>query len=222
MCLVFLRGRTTLDFKCSFFVLLSLFRSCRRNSDFDLVMGAVGVVHSCPPYLGTHTQRARCRGVKCTADVTCDICKDWSVAQEEAFLKKRSYSGCRKSRSSGSALPTAPSTLPPSASASSEAGRPAPPSRPPTPPSEGRGHTGKLEGVPRIGSREVSSPPSHHSVGKKWGRGAARVLASGGASDLAASSLPGVGVVGSSCSQESFVLAAPSSVASSASAERGR
>ena len=31
---------------------------------------AVGDGHSCAPYLGTRTQRARCRGVKCTADVT--------------------------------------------------------------------------------------------------------------------------------------------------------
>ena len=63
------------------------------------------------------------RGVgvkKYTADVTCDICKDWSVVQWEAFLKKRSYSGRRKSCPSGSDLPIAPPTLPPSTSASSE------------------------------------------------------------------------------------------------------
>ena len=54
MCLVFLLRRTTLDFgKCSFFVLvLGLFRSYCKNSDFGLVLGAVGVGHSCPPYLG--------------------------------------------------------------------------------------------------------------------------------------------------------------------------
>ena len=39
----------------------------------------------------------------------------------------------------------------------------------------------------------------------KEGGGGVRVLASGGASDLAASSLPGVGVVGFSRSQESLV-----------------
>ena len=68
----------------------------------------------------------------------------------------------------------------------------------------------KFKGVPRVGSREVS-PPSCHSVG---GGG----LDSVGASDSAASSLPGVGVVGSSRSQESLVLADPSPVASSVSA----
>ena len=108
-----------------------------------------------PLFKDLHPTCARCRGVKCTADVTCDICKGWSVAQWEEFLKKkRSYSWRCKSHPSGSALPTAPPTLPPSASASSEVGHPAPSPRPPTPPSEGRGRTGESEGVPRAGSRE--------------------------------------------------------------------
>ena len=47
-----------------------------------------------------------------------------------------------------------------------------------------------------------------------------RVLASGDAYDSAASSFTGVGVAGPSRSQESLVLTASSSVASSASAER--
>ena len=61
MCLVFLRGRTTLDFdKCSIFCSsLSLDRLCRKNSGFALALGAVGVGHSCPPYLGTLTQLVR-------------------------------------------------------------------------------------------------------------------------------------------------------------------
>ena len=48
------------------------------------------------------------------------------------------------------------------------------------------------------------------------GEGTARALASGSLGDSAASSLPGVGVAVSSCSQESLVLADPSLVASSA------
>ena len=118
-----------------------------------------------PLFRDPHPTCARCRGVKCTADVTCDICKDWSVAQWEAFLKKRSYSGRHKSRPSGSALPTVPPTLPPTSSTSSEAGRPAPPPRPPTLLSEGRGRTGESEGVCHVGSRGVSFPPSLRSVG---------------------------------------------------------
>ena len=125
------------------------------------------------------------------------------VAQWEAFLKKRPHSGHCKKRPSGSPLPTAPPTLPPSVSASSEAGRPAPPRRLPTFPSEGRGRSGESEDVPGVGSREVSSPPSRRSVGEGGGVGSA----SGGASDLATSSLLGVGVVGSSRSKESLVLA---------------
>ena len=60
-----------------------------------------------PLFRDLHPTCARCRGVKCTADVTCDICKDWSVTQWEAFLKRRPYSGRCKKRPSGSALPPA-------------------------------------------------------------------------------------------------------------------
>ena len=177
MCLVFLRGRTTLDFnKCSFFVLLlSLFRSCRRNNDFALVLGAVGVGHSCPPYLGTLIQRVQVVGVGNVLLTLLVTFVRVGLAQWEAFLKKCSYSGCRKSRPSGSDLPAAPPTLPPSTSASSEAERPAPPTRltlpPPPPPSEGRGRSGETEGAPCVVSRGVSSPPSHRSVGEEGGGG---------------------------------------------------
>ena len=61
------------------------------------------------------------------------------------------------------ALPTAPPPLPPSAS--SKAGRP-------WLPKEGRGRSGELKGVSRIGFRVVSSPTSHCSVGE--GRGPTR------------------------------------------------
>ena len=124
MCLASLRGLvTTLDSdKCSIFVFfLALFSlcQCRVTSDFALVLGALGVGCSCPPYLGVRTQGARCKGIKCTSDMTCDICKDWSVAQWEAFLKRRPYSGRRKHRPS-------PCVPDPSASSSLEAGCPAP------------------------------------------------------------------------------------------------
>ena len=142
----------------------------------------------------------RCRAIKCSADVTCDICKDWSVKQWEAFLKWRPFSEHRKKRPSGSSLPSAPPTIPPSASASSEAGRSAPPPRSLPSSSEGRDRSGETEGVPCVGSCKVSLPPSRRSVGEDQG-GAARASASAGTSDLAVSSLPGVGVVGSSRSQ---------------------
>ena len=176
-----------------------------------------------PEMWDPHPTCARYKGLKCTSDMTCDICKDWSLAQWEAFMKKRSYSGRRKSSSSSSVLPTEPPALPPSTSASWEAGRPVPPPHPPTPPSKGRGHTEKSEGVSRIGSCGVSSPPSLCSVGRGGGC-AVRVLAPADECDLAASSLTGFGVAGPSQSQESSVLAcsAPPSVDSPASAESDR
>ena len=70
-----------------------------------------------------------------------------------------------------------------------------------------------------VGSREVSPPPSLRSVGGEGGC-AARALASAGAGDSAASSLPGEGVAGSLRSQESFVLADPDPVASSRPSSR--
>ena len=90
--------------------------------------------------------------------MTYDICKDWSVAQWEVFLKKRSYSGRHKSRPSGSDLSAAPPTLPPSTLASLEAGHPVPLPHPP-PLSEGRGHPGEMEGALRVVPHGVSSPP---------------------------------------------------------------
>ena len=167
-----------------------------------------------PLFRDPHPTCAGCRGRKYTADVTCDICKDLSVAQWEAFLKRRPYS---KKCPSGSDLPSAPPTLPPSALAPSGAGCPVPPPRSLPPPSEGRDRSGEMEGVPRVGSREVSPPPSRRSVGEERGD-AARASAFAGASFSAASSLPGIGVAGSSRSQESLVFADPSPVDSSVSA----
>ena len=66
-----------------------------------------------PLFRDLHPTCARCRGVKCTADVTCDISKDWSMVQWKAFLKRRPYRGHRKKRPSGSALPPESPTPPP-------------------------------------------------------------------------------------------------------------
>ena len=65
-----------------------------------------------PIFRDPHPTCARCRSIKCSADVTCDICKDWSVSQWEAFLKRCPYSGRRKKCPSGSSLPTASQTPP--------------------------------------------------------------------------------------------------------------
>ena len=139
------------DIMLSFFVLFSLARMLLHQSLCPGVGGRKCEAFMSPILRDPHPACARCRGVQCTSDMTCDICKDWSVALWEAFLKKRFYSGRRKSRLSGSALPTAPLPLPPSVSASLEAGRPSPPP-PSSLPSEGRGQSGELKGVSRVGS----------------------------------------------------------------------
>ena len=110
------------------------------------------------------------------------------------FLKEHSYSGHFKNRPSGSALPTVSLTLPPSSSASSEAGRPAPPPRPPTPPSEGRGRRASL--ALAVSSSQHTHTHTHPAV-VRWERrgrgGAVGVVAFGGECDLVVSSLQGFG-----------------------------
>ena len=71
----------------------------------------------CGAFLSTldrdpHPTCNRCRGRICTKDMTCDICADWSAAQWEQFVKKRSYKERKKpSRPSGS-VPPAPLASP--------------------------------------------------------------------------------------------------------------
>ena len=84
-----------------------------------------------------HPTCTRCRDRICAKDLLCDICKDWSWAQWEAFAKKRSFAGRkRSSRPSGSLLPPAPTTSP-RAGTSSEVTHPAAPSSSSSLPSEG-------------------------------------------------------------------------------------
>ena len=53
-----------------------------------------------------HPTCTRCRGRVCTKDLTCDICRDWSPTQWEAFAKKCSYAERKRSaHPSGSSLP---------------------------------------------------------------------------------------------------------------------
>ena len=87
---------------------------------------------------------------------TCDICKDWSVVQWEAFWKRLPYIERCTERPSGSTLPSAPSTLPPWLLQEPDA-LSLPLGRSP-PPSEGRDRLEETEGVPSVGSREVLPP----------------------------------------------------------------
>ena len=90
-----------------------------------------------------HPTCSRCRGRICPKYFTCDICKDWSLAQWEAFAKRK-----RSFRPSGSLLPPAATTSP-RAETSSEVAHAAAPSSSSSLPSEGRGERGGL-GVPLV------------------------------------------------------------------------
>ena len=58
-----------------------------------------------PLFRDPHPTFARCRGRCCSNDMTCDICKDWSVTQWEKYHCKHSYSERHKNRPPGSILP---------------------------------------------------------------------------------------------------------------------
>ena len=200
---------------CSVF---RLFRVMSMSCDQRLCPGFGGRrcgVFMSPICREPHPTCPRCRGIKCTADVTCDICKYWSVAQWEVFLKHRPYSGRHKKHPSGSVLPPAPQTPLPTASTSLEAGRPALPPRS-LPPPEGRDRSGVVEGVHCVGSREAPLPLpfSRRKERGEVPRGPwlLRVRVT-----WLLPPFPGEGVVGSSSSQESLVLADPDPVASSSS-----
>ena len=118
----------------------------------------------CVTFLSTldrdpHPTCTRCRERVCTKDMACDICADWSAAQWEQFVKKRSYKERKKhSRPSGS--------VPPAPLASSRAETPSGVSQPGTSsssfsrPSGGQEKGEGSQGAPGVVSREASSPPA--------------------------------------------------------------
>ena len=100
--------------------------------------------------------------------MTCDICADWSAAQSEQFVKKRSYKERRKpSRPSGS--------VPPAPLASSRAETPSGVSQPGTSssslscPSGGQGKREGSRGAPGVVSRGASSPPAGSRSSERGG-----------------------------------------------------
>ena len=121
-----------------------------------------------PLYRDPHPTCARCSGSQCSDDMTCDICKDWSLKQWEAFRHKRSYSGRRKSCPSDSS--SASATIPPVPSVSSEARCPSPSLQPSSSPSEGRGVAGLARGcLSRWRSWFLLSPPERGESRGSWG-----------------------------------------------------
>ena len=111
-----------------------------------------------------HPTCARCRGRRCFDDMTCDICKDWSVTQWEKFHCKCSYSERCKNCPSGS-IPSASKTSPPVPPASAEAWPPLSLSLPLPPP-----HAPPL------------LPPLAHTVGERGGDAGSVVAGTGAVS----------------------------------------
>ena len=82
-----------------------------------------------------HPTCAKCRGRKCSSLLTCSICESWSLAQWEAFNKRRAYADRTKPRASpkpSSMDPNAPLAASPSGKASSSQHFIPPLSPPPT------------------------------------------------------------------------------------------
>ena len=128
----------------------------------------------CGAFLSTldrdpHPTCTRCRGRICTKDMTCDICADWSVAQWEQFVKKRSYKDRKKSSSSrpSGSVPPAPLTSPRAFSPSgvSRPGTSSSSSRP----SGGQGKQGGSQGAPGVVSREAPFPPARSRSSERGG-----------------------------------------------------
>ena len=142
-----------------------------------------------PIFRDPHPTCTRYRGIKYMADVTCDICRDWSVAQWEAFLKCSPYSGRRKKRPSDSALSPASQTPPPQLLRKSDTLH-FPLSHSPL---LLRGVTARGGGGCPTRGFSRGPPPSSLQSKEREGGGVARALAFAGASDSAASFLPGVG-----------------------------
>ena len=95
----------------------------------------------------------------CTSEMTCDICKDWSAAQWERFIKKRTYKDRKKtSRPSGSVPPA--SLTSPRAETLSEVSQTGTFSSSFSCPSGGQGRREGSQGAPGVVSWEASSPPA--------------------------------------------------------------
>ena len=163
-----------------------------------------------------HPTCTRCRGRICTMDITCDICADWSVAQWEHFVKKRSYKDRKKpSRPSGS-VPPAPLTSP-RAETSSGVSRPGTSSS--SHPSGGQGKQEGSQGAPSVVSGGASSPPARSRSNERGGSASGQ---SSGARGRAPASPSGAGGVGAARSQQTPPSRASASVVSPHSSQHVR
>ena len=140
-----------------------------------------------PLFRDPHSTCSRCRGRKCTSDLTCDICHNWSLAHWESFRSKRSYAGRSKSVSRHSSGPTESPSNPPLSPASTRAISPSPLPHPTPPhphPTEGSEVGREMLGEDRKRPSVSPSPSlSTHAQGE-------RERAGGGGGHCAALGMP--------------------------------
>ena len=126
----------------------------------------------CGAFLSTldrdpHPTCTRRRGKVCTKDMTCDICSEWSAAQWEFFIKKRTYKERKKSSRPSGSVPPAPLPSP-------RAETPSGVSQPGTSscfsrPLGGQGKREGSQGAPGVVSWGASSPPAGSRSSERGG-----------------------------------------------------
>ena len=127
----------------------------------------------CGAFLSTldrdpHPTCTRCRGKVCTKDMTCDICADWSAAQWEQFVKKRSYKERKKPSHPSGSVPPAPLASP-RAETPSGVSQLGTTSSSLSHPSGGQGKREGSRGAPGVASRGASSPPAGSRSSERGG-----------------------------------------------------
>ena len=129
--------------------------------DFVLGLTDVNAAHTCRQWLKIHTPRVLNVEVGIARDSTCNSCKDWLLAQWEAFNTKRSHTDGKKSSNRHAGAPTSltSESLSSSAPVKQAASSLAPPPLSAPPPSEGPGIREETKSDKPKLTRVSSSPP---------------------------------------------------------------
>ena len=179
----------------------------------------------CGAFLSTldrdpHPTCTRCRGKICTKEMTCDICADWSAAQWELFIKKRTYKERKKPSHPSGSVPPAPLASP-RAETPSGVSQPGTSSSSLSRPSGGQGKREGSQGAPGVVSWGASSTPAGSRSSERGGSvsGLLSVVSERAPSSPAPS---GAGKGGVAQSQRTSIARSASSVVSPHSSPHAR